>query len=119
MFVLKMFDKIDPEKLTATSHFFHDLGLNSLDHVEIIIHIEDDFDTEIPEHVMDRLQTPDDIIQYMGDRMSVDDYQYDPSTRDYEYTPKMREELIHGGPYTEHEVHNHPDKHGHDHDKHH
>ena len=54
MFVLKMFDKIEVDKLTATSHFAHDLGLNSLDHVEIIIHVEDDFDMEIPEHVMDR-----------------------------------------------------------------
>ena len=71
MFVLKMFDKIDPEKLTDTSHFANDLGLNSLDHVEIIIHIEDDFDTEIPEHVMDRLQTPYDIIQYLGDRYNA------------------------------------------------
>ena len=82
MFVLKMFDKIDANELTETSHFTKDLGLNSLDHVEIIIHMEDDFDMEIPEHVMDRLQTPDDIIQYLGDRYSTQEYNYVPMTKD-------------------------------------
>ena len=82
-----MFDKIDPEALSETSHFMHDLGLSSLDQVEIIIHIEDDFDTEIPEHVMDRLMTPDDIIQYLGDRFKVSELGYLPSTKEEIFDP--------------------------------
>lgn len=33
--VLNLYDKVDPEKLTLESHFFKDLGLDSLDHVEV------------------------------------------------------------------------------------
>ena len=40
MLVLNLFDKIDNNKLTAESHFLNDLGLDSLDHVEIMLMIE-------------------------------------------------------------------------------
>ncbi|XP_075021719.1 acyl carrier protein, mitochondrial isoform X1 [Calonectris borealis] len=43
LYVLKLYDKIDPEKLTAESHFMKDLGLDSLDQVEIIMAMEDEF----------------------------------------------------------------------------
>ena len=49
MLVLNLFDKIDNEKLTAESHFIKDLGLDSLDHVEIIIAMEDEFGFQIPD----------------------------------------------------------------------
>jgi NADH dehydrogenase (ubiquinone) 1 alpha/beta subcomplex 1 len=41
--LLKLFDKIDPAKLTLESNFTKDLGLDSLDFVDIIIAIEDEF----------------------------------------------------------------------------
>ena len=40
MLVLNLFDKIDNNKLKAESHFINDLGLDSLDHVEIMLMIE-------------------------------------------------------------------------------
>ncbi|RXN30549.1 partner and localizer of BRCA2 [Labeo rohita] len=43
LYVLKLYDKINPEKLQATSHFMKDLGLDSLDQVEIIMAMEDEF----------------------------------------------------------------------------
>uniref|UniRef100_A0A8C3BUU1 Acyl carrier protein n=1 Tax=Cairina moschata TaxID=8855 RepID=A0A8C3BUU1_CAIMO len=43
LYVLKLYDKIDPEKLTAEAHFVKDLGLDSLDQVEIIMAMEDEF----------------------------------------------------------------------------
>ena len=49
MLVLNLFDKIDNEKLTPESHFIKDLGLDSLDHVEIIIAMEDEFGFQIPD----------------------------------------------------------------------
>ncbi|KAJ8318059.1 hypothetical protein KUTeg_003150, partial [Tegillarca granosa] len=44
LLVLKLYDKINPEKLSMDSHFMNDLGLDSLDHVEIIMAMEDEFD---------------------------------------------------------------------------
>lgn len=39
MLVLNLYDKIDNEKLTLDSDFFKDLGLDSLDFVDVIINI--------------------------------------------------------------------------------
>lgn len=37
MLVLNLFDKIDNDKLTLDSDFFKDLGLDSLDFVEVFL----------------------------------------------------------------------------------
>lgn len=71
MLVLRLYDKIDAETLTLDSHFMNDLGLDSLDHVEIIMAIEDEFMFEIPDFDAERLMTPGDIAQYVCDRNDV------------------------------------------------
>ena len=38
--MLNLFDKIDNARLTVDSHFLKDLGLDSLDHVEIMLMME-------------------------------------------------------------------------------
>lgn len=43
MDVLKLFDKVNPEKVSSESHFVNDLGLDSLDVVEIVMALEDEF----------------------------------------------------------------------------
>ncbi|OTF75269.1 acyl carrier protein, mitochondrial-like protein [Euroglyphus maynei] len=65
MLVLRLYDKIDPDKLTPDSHFYKDLGLDSLDHVEIIMAIEDEFHFEIPDADAEKLNTPRDILNYI------------------------------------------------------
>ena len=47
MNVCKAFDKITADKLTLDSHFINDLGLDSLDHVEVIMAVEDEFGFEV------------------------------------------------------------------------
>ncbi len=47
LLVLKLCDKIDPAKLSLKSDFIKDLGLDSLDHVDIIIAMEDEFGEKI------------------------------------------------------------------------
>ena len=71
MLVLKLYDKINPEKLTLESHFLNDLGLDSLDHVEIIMAIEDEFGFEIPDDFAEKLLTPAKIVQYVADHEDV------------------------------------------------
>lgn len=51
MLVLNLFDKIDNSKLSLESHFINDLGLDSLDHVEIMLMIEVGLELFI-EHVL-------------------------------------------------------------------
>ncbi|XP_041363337.1 acyl carrier protein, mitochondrial-like [Gigantopelta aegis] len=71
--VLKLYDKIDPEKLTLDIHFINDLGLDSLDQVEIIMAMEDEFGFEIPDADSERLLRPRDIVQYICDKEDVYD----------------------------------------------
>ncbi|XP_035826962.1 acyl carrier protein, mitochondrial isoform X1 [Aplysia californica] len=71
--VLKLYDKINPEKLTPDSHFMNDLGLDSLDQVEIIMAIEDEFGFEIPDADSERLMRPRDIVQYIADKEDIFD----------------------------------------------
>jgi len=69
--VLKLYDKIDPEKMTPDSHFMKDLGLDSLDQVEIIMAIEDEFGFEIPDADSERLMRPREICQYIADKEDI------------------------------------------------
>ncbi|KAI6233724.1 Acyl carrier protein [Aphelenchoides fujianensis] len=69
--VLSLYDKINPEKLTMDSNFFTDLGLDSLDFVEVIMAIEDEFQFEIPDGDSDRMKTPRDVFQYICDKEDV------------------------------------------------
>ncbi|XP_074593650.1 acyl carrier protein, mitochondrial-like [Brevipalpus obovatus] len=67
MFVLRLYDKIDPEKLTLDSHFSKDLGLDSLDQCDIIYMFEAEFEMEIPNREAEKLWTPRDILTYITD----------------------------------------------------
>ncbi|XP_023712500.1 uncharacterized protein LOC111867152 isoform X3 [Cryptotermes secundus] len=73
LLVLKLYDKVDPNKLTVDSHFLNDLGLDSLDHVEIIMAMEDEFGFEIPDTDAVKLVRPADIVQYIADKEDVYD----------------------------------------------
>ena len=71
LLVLKLYDKVDPEKLTLDSHFMNDLGLDSLDHVEVVMAMEDEFGFVIPDSDSERLLRPADIVQYVADKQDV------------------------------------------------
>lgn len=68
MLILHLYDKIDPNKLTLDSHFVDDLGLDSLDHTDIIMEMEDEFNFEIPDKDAEKLMRPADILRYITDK---------------------------------------------------
>ncbi|XP_060028796.1 acyl carrier protein, mitochondrial [Erinaceus europaeus] len=71
LYVLKLYDKINPEKLSVNSHFMKDLGLDSLDQVEIIMAMEDEFGFEIPDIDAEKLMCPQEIVDYIADKKDV------------------------------------------------
>ncbi|KAF6272424.1 NADH:ubiquinone oxidoreductase subunit AB1 [Rhinolophus ferrumequinum] len=71
LYVLKLYDKIDPQKLSVNSHFMKDLGLDSLDQVEIIMAMEDEFGFEIPDIDAEKLMCPQEIVDYIADKKDV------------------------------------------------
>ncbi|KAI9847894.1 MAG: Acyl carrier protein, mitochondrial [Thelocarpon superellum] len=64
--LLKNFDKVnDPTKLSSTSHFSKDLGLDSLDTVEVVMAIEEEFSIEIPDKEADAIHSIDKAVEYI------------------------------------------------------
>ncbi|TDL28310.1 acyl carrier protein [Rickenella mellea] len=64
--VLKGFEKVDPSKLTTSSSFTNDLGLDSLDAVEVVMAIEEEFTIEIPDAEADEIKTVQEAIEYIA-----------------------------------------------------
>ena len=62
---IKNYEKVDPSKVTRTSHFVKDLGLDSLDTVELVLAFEDEFCIEIPEEVADNISSVPDVLSYL------------------------------------------------------
>lgn len=59
-------------QLTLDSHFIQDLGLDSLDHVEVIMALEDEFGFEIPDNEAEKLSRPSDIVKYIAEREEIE-----------------------------------------------
>ncbi|KAJ3559771.1 hypothetical protein NM688_g140 [Phlebia brevispora] len=64
--VLKGFEKVDPAKLTVKSSFDKDLGLDSLDAVEVVMAVEEEFGIEIPDAEADEIKTVEQVIEYIA-----------------------------------------------------
>lgn len=52
----------NPESLTIDTNLLEDLDADSLDAVEIIMNIEEEFDIKIPDEEIDNIKTIGDII---------------------------------------------------------
>ena len=62
---LKSFPKVDPTKVTSSAHFLNDLGLDSLDTVEVVMSFEDEFAIEIPDADAEKITSCDEAIKYI------------------------------------------------------
>ncbi|GAA5817821.1 Acyl carrier protein, mitochondrial [Mucor flavus] len=66
--VVKSFDKVDGSKVTAEANFIKDLGLDSLDTVEVVMAIEEEFSVEIPDKDADAIHSVQQAIDYIVKR---------------------------------------------------
>ncbi len=53
------------EEVKETSSFIEELGADSLDIVELIMALEEEFDVEIPDEEAERIQTVGDAIKFV------------------------------------------------------
>ncbi|XP_044500927.1 acyl carrier protein 1, mitochondrial-like [Mangifera indica] len=64
--VVKSFPKVDPAQVTPEVHFQKDLRLDSLDNVEIVMALEEEFKLEIPDKEADKIDSCNLAIEYMS-----------------------------------------------------
>ena len=58
-------DQVKPE-----AKFIEDLGADSLDTVELVMALEEEFGTEIPDEDAEKLQSVGDVIKFVEDTQS-------------------------------------------------
>ena len=62
--------KKDVNSITPTHTLRDDLGLNSLDAIELMFKIEEEFDLSIPDEDMQQLASVGDVITYLENRLN-------------------------------------------------
>ncbi len=55
----------DTSTITMETTFLDDLGADSLDVVELIMALEEEFDMEIPEAEAEKITTVGDVVEYI------------------------------------------------------
>ena len=55
----------DAAAITEESSFKDDLGADSLDVVDLVMTLEDEFDTEIPDEEIENIKTVGDIVRFI------------------------------------------------------
>ena len=56
---------VDADEVTLESSFIDDLGADSLDIVELLMALEEEFDIEIPDEEAEKLTTVSDVVEYI------------------------------------------------------
>jgi acyl carrier protein len=56
---------VDPEQVTPEASFVDDLGADSLDTVELVMALEEEFNLEIPDEEAEKIATVGDAITYI------------------------------------------------------
>ncbi|KAI5649003.1 hypothetical protein M9H77_35008 [Catharanthus roseus] len=64
--VVKNFQKVEPSKVTPDAHFQNDLGLDSLDTVEIVMALEEEFGFEIPDNEADKINSINLAVDFIA-----------------------------------------------------
>ncbi|MGI6705408.1 MAG: acyl carrier protein [Clostridia bacterium] len=56
---------VEADEVTLESSFIDDLGADSLDIVELIMALEEEFDMEIPDEEAEKVTTVGDVVDYI------------------------------------------------------
>lgn len=56
---------IDPASIKAENSLIDDLHADSLDIVELVMDMEQEFDVEIPDELLPKMRTVNDILTYL------------------------------------------------------
>lgn len=60
---------VDVETITAETNIMEDLGADSLDVVDMLMSLEDEFDVEIPDEEIEKMRTVADVVAYVEEHL--------------------------------------------------
>ena len=60
---------VEEDSITADTNIADDLGADSLDVVDMLMSLEDEFDVEIPDEEIEKLHTVGDVVTYIEEHM--------------------------------------------------
>ena len=59
---------VEVDEITADTDIVDDLGADSLDIVDLVMTLEDEFDLEIPDDDVETVRTVGDLVKYLEER---------------------------------------------------
>ena len=61
---------VDKEKINRDTSFVNDLGADSLDTVELVMELEEEFDINIPDDAAEKIQTVGQAVEFIDQNAS-------------------------------------------------
>ena len=61
--------QVPEDTVTLEANFIDDIGVDSLDFVELIMGIEEEFNIEIPDTEAEKVVTVGDVVEYIKDKV--------------------------------------------------
>ena len=58
---------VEKEKIKSESNFVNDLGADSLDTVELVMELEEEFDISIPDDAAEKIQTVGEAVKHIDE----------------------------------------------------
>ncbi|WP_084386869.1 acyl carrier protein [Anabaena sp. CA = ATCC 33047] len=63
---------VEANKITIKTDLMQDLGADSLDAVELIMALEEEFDIEIPDEIAEKITTVQQVVDYIREKVPVE-----------------------------------------------
>jgi acyl carrier protein len=63
--------EVDEEKVVPNATFTNDLGGDSLDIVELVMALEEEFDIEIPDEAAEKILTVQEVVDYINNNVAA------------------------------------------------
>ncbi len=63
--------EVEADKVTPDANFANDLGADSLDTVELVMALEEEFGVEIPDEVAETIDTVGKAVDYIDEKSST------------------------------------------------
>ncbi len=60
---------VGEDEITSSTRFSEDLGADSLDAVDMLMSLEDEFDVEIPDEEIENIHTVGEIVSYIEEHL--------------------------------------------------